>query len=127
RYSGSQNDIFLDARQPALQGWMPQSHGIFYTANMDFFYNTFYKNPQADWRYVLGIEPALMTDTDLKIFRGIQLNNYSIAAFEPWVERMTPADRLELACGTQPNLPRLEWTNVVANIWIGRLPDQGNR
>lgn len=122
RYSSSLNDIYLDARQPALQTWMPGSHGIFYTANMDFFYNTFYKNPQADWRYVLGMEPALMTDSDLKIFRRIQLSNYSVSAFVPWVERMTPADRLEIPCNTEPNLPRLEWTNVVANIWIGRLP-----
>ncbi|HVV71876.1 MAG TPA: hypothetical protein VHI52_10315 [Verrucomicrobiae bacterium] len=122
RYSSSLNDVFLDGNQPALQSWMPGTNGVFYTANMQFFYNTFYKNPHGEWRYVLGMEPALMTDTDLRIYRRIQLSNYSIAAFEPWVERMHPADRLELACTSMPDLPNLEWTNAAANIWIGRIP-----
>ena len=121
RYSASLNDVFLDGTQPALKGWMPEPSGVFYTANMDFFYNTFYKNPQADWRYVLGMEPALMTDADLRIFRRIQLSQYAVSAYEPWVEKMRPPDRIEVACASKPNLPQLEWTNVLAGIWIGRL------
>lgn len=122
RYSSSLNETFLDASQPALQGWLPERQGIFYTAHMDFFYNTFYKNPQADWRYIIGMEPALMPDADLQIFRGIQLSQYSVKAYEPWIQKMQPGDRLEIPCASQPNLPQLEWTNAVAGIWIGRLP-----
>jgi len=33
----------------ALQGWLPDPAGIFYSAQMGFFYNTFYRNPQAEW------------------------------------------------------------------------------
>lgn len=122
RYSASLNDAFLDGSNPGLQGWLPEPQGIFYTASMDFFYNTFYKNPQAEWRYVLGMEPALMKDADLNIFRRIQLSQYSVQAYEPWVVRMRPADRLEIACASRPDLAQLDWTNAVANIWIGRLP-----
>jgi hypothetical protein len=122
RYSGGLGEQFLDAHQPALQSWMPEPRGVFYTAHMDFFYNTFYKNPQGPWRYILGMEPALMPKEDLAIFRGIQLSQYSLNAYEPWVQKMTPADRLELPCPSRPNLPQLEWTNAVAGIWIGRLP-----
>ncbi len=34
RYSASLGGSFVDAQQPALQGWLPEPHGIFYTAHM---------------------------------------------------------------------------------------------
>jgi hypothetical protein len=122
RYTRSLDETFLDINDPKLQGWMPSSNGIFYSAQMDFFYNTFYKNPQGDWRYILGFEPALMPEDDLRIFRTIQFNRGVIKAFEPWAEKMRPQDRLAIATATQPNLPRLEWINAAGNIWIGQLP-----
>jgi hypothetical protein len=122
RYTGSLSEVFVDAKQPALQGWLPEPRGVFYTAHMEFFYNTFYKNPQAEWRYILGMEPALMPDSDLGIFRLIQMSQYSFKAYEPWIQKMHPGDRMEIPCASQPNLPQLEWTNAVAGIWIGRLP-----
>lgn len=122
RYTFNLHEFFLDAGDPALKGWLPEKNGIFYSAQMEFFYNTFYKNPQAEWRYILGMEPALVPDADLKILRNIQWNNYAYKAYEPWIDKMKPGDRLMLDSGVQPNLPRLEWHNAVGNIWIGRLP-----
>jgi hypothetical protein len=122
RYTGSLSESFLDGGEPSLQGWLPEPNGIFYTAHMDFFYNTFYKNPQAPWRYILGMEPALMPESDLRIFRNIQLSQYSFKTYEPWVQKMSAADRLAIRCAGQPPLPQLEWTNAVGDIWIGRPP-----
>jgi hypothetical protein len=122
RYTGSLSESFLDAEEPGLQGWLPEPNGIFYTAHMDFFYNTFYKNPRANWRYILGMEPALMPTADLRTFRDIQVSQYSFKAYAPWAEKMGKADRLAIRCSGQPPLSQLEWTNAVGDVWIGRLP-----
>ncbi len=87
---------------------------------MEFFYNTFYKNPTAPWRYIVGFEPALMLPEDLKVYRAIQRANKSPDAYEPWILKMRTEDRLEIDSPDKPNLP-LEWTHVGSH-WIGRLP-----
>ena len=122
RYTNSLREPFVDAANPALKGWMPEKGGIFYGADMTFFYNTFYKNPEGDWRYIVGFEPAWMPPDDLKIFRAIQWNHFAWEAYEPWVKNMRPGDRLEISSGEQPVLPPLEWINAGGGIWIGRLP-----
>ena len=88
---------------------------------MQFFYNTFYKNPDGDWRYALGFEPTLMPDEDLKILRSIQGNRGDPKMYDPWIHKMTAADRLVIYSSAQPDLSGLEWHNAVGNIWIGRL------
>lgn len=125
RYTASLNDVFLDARQPALSGWMPQPGGILYSASMEVFFHTFYANPNGDWRYILGMEAALMPEEDQKILRQIQLSRYAASEFEPWVRKMHPADRLAIQSSLQPAIPGLEWTNAVGNTWLGRLPGPG--
>ena len=122
RYTTNLKDAFIDAKDPALQGWLPETNGIFYTSRMELFYNTFFKNPQGDWRYIIGFEPALMPPEDLKIFRRIQWNLEAYKSYEPWIDKMTPADRLAIRSPAQPGLPQLEWSNVVSDVWIGRLP-----
>jgi len=124
RYTRNQGEVFLDASDPALKGWLPGDHGIFYTAHLGFFYSTFYANPQADWRYILGFEPALMPDADRAIYRKIQWNGGAIPAYEPWVPKMRPEDRMAIYSDAQPNLPPLEWRNAVGSLWIGRLPER---
>ena len=126
RYTFNLNENFLNASDPSLQGWLPEGKGIFYSAQMGFFYNTFYQNPQAEWRYIVGLEPALMPEEDRQIFRQIQWNNYAFKAYEPWINKMLSADRLMLEHPVQPNLPQLEWHNALGNIWIGRLPKLKN-
>lgn len=122
RYTHTLDQVFLDADDPALQGWLPARGGIFYNTQMDFFYNTFYKNPRAGWRYALGFEPALMPDDNLQTFRQIQRHPENLQNYEPWIAKMKSADRLVIYGNHQPPLPQLEWHNAAANIWLGRLP-----
>jgi hypothetical protein len=91
---------------------------------MGIFYQTFYKNPTADWRYMLGYEPALMPADDFKTYQQIFLSNGDAKAYAPWVKKMQPADRLVLRGGKNehPNIPELEWNYGVSGIWIGRTP-----
>jgi hypothetical protein len=122
RYTNSLREPMVDGADPALQGWMPDKGGIFYSADMTFFYNTFYKNPNGDWRYIVGFEPAWMPPDDLKILRQIQWNHFAWEAYQPWARKMRPQDRLEISSLARPFLPPLEWISAGDGLWIGRLP-----
>jgi hypothetical protein len=122
RYTACLTEPFLDGSSPQLKDWMPGKGGIFYNDNMQFFYNTFYKNPQGDWRYMVGFEPALMPPDDLKIYRAIHRSEGSAESYQPWIKKMRPEDRLAAARSAQPNLPALEWKEGAPGLWIGRLP-----
>jgi hypothetical protein len=123
RYTFSLDTVFVEAGDPNLKGWLPEKGGIFYADDMEFFYDTFYKNPTADWRYILGFEPALMPAEDLKIYRAIHRNGGALESYEPWIKKMRPQDRLALDRSSQPALPELEW-NRCGNFGIGRLPQR---
>lgn len=118
RYSLTAEDVLVDANN--FKGWMPGKNGIFYADNMKFFYNTFYKNPQGDWRYIVGFEPALMLPEDLKVYREIHRRNGADDTYEPWIKKMRPEDRLVVDRTFQPNFPGLEWKRA-GDVWIGRL------
>ncbi len=122
RYTRGLDEFYLDARDPALQGWLPDQGGIFYCARLDFFYNTFYRNPQTGWRYIVGFEPALMPEEDSKIYRQLQATPWATHLYEAWIDKMHPGDRLVIAGSSQPNLPRLEWHDASGGFWFGRLP-----
>lgn len=121
RYSYSLDESFVDAKDPELQGWLPDKGGIFYADGMRFFYNTFYKNPAADWRYMVGFEPALMPPDDLKVFRKIQRTGGADDAYLPWIEKMRPQDRIAVERSFQPKIDQLEWKRA-GDWWIGRKP-----
>ena len=122
RYTRTLHESFADGRQSEMKGWMPDDGGIFYSADFSFFFNTFYKNPDGNWRYLLGYEPAIMPENDLQTFRNIQWNQYAWEAYRPWVEKMRPQDRLEITGSVEPVLAPLEWHQAGSHIWIGRLP-----
>jgi len=109
---------------PELAGWLPEKDGIIYSTNMDVFYETFFKNPRAPWRYVLGFEPTFMQADDLKTLRTIDFYHGAVQAYEQWVKKMRPEDRLVMrnATGRAPSIAGLEWKYAVKNTWIGRLP-----
>jgi hypothetical protein len=89
---------------------------------MSFFYDTFYHNPQGNWRYILGFEPALMPEEDLQVLRKMQWNHWDWPTYQPWIDKMRPQDRLEIPSSAPPPIPALEWRAGAAGIWIGRKP-----
>jgi len=112
------------AEHPELKGWMPEKGGVLYSVDMSVFYQTFFKNPNGDWRYILGYEPAFMPDEDFQVFHKVLWNYGDSKAYEPWVKKMRPEDRLVIrgGRGSPPSIPQLEWSYGVSGTWIGRLP-----
>jgi hypothetical protein len=114
----------LDARRPEQAGWLPDRGGIFYCVDLTVFYQTFFRNPRGDWRYVLGFEPSFMRPEDLAVYQELWRSKNAIKATAPWVERMNATDRLVLRGGPQPRpaIGGLEWAYAVEGIWVGRKP-----
>ena len=122
RWTFNLSTQYLTQDDPELAGWLPDQGGIFYDVDMFFFYETFFKNPNADWRYMVGNEPALMPEEDFEIYQRILLNNRDPRGYWPWVEKMRPEDRIAMRANSgSPPLPRLEW-KYASDLWIGRLP-----
>ena len=114
----------LSAGNEEVAEWLPGEGGIIYSDQMSVFFDTFYENPHASWRYILGFESGLMPEEDLEVLRNIQWNYGDSRAYAPWVKKMKPEDRLIILRppGAPPGIPGLEWHYAVANTWIGRLP-----
>ena len=126
RWTSNLTEQYLSVAEHSddLAGWMPDKGGIFYTADMTLFYQTFFKNPNGDWRYMLGFEPTWMPKEDFDVYQKVMWNSGDAKAYEPWIKKMPPADRLVIrgGRGSPPNIPQLEWNYGVSGIWIGRLP-----
>ena len=124
RWTENLTTEYLTPENPALAGWLPGPGGIIYNSDMDVFFDTFFKNPTAPWRYVLGFEPGLMLPEDLAVLRHAQWNFGDSRAYEPWVKKMRPEDRLIINAtrGGAPDIPELEWNYAATGLWIGRLP-----
>jgi hypothetical protein len=92
--------------------------------DQSLFYQTFFKNPDGDWRYIMGFETTLMPDEDFKVYHDVMWNFGDAKAYKPWVDKMRPEDRLVIRGGSAnvPPIPQLEWNHGVGGIWIGRLP-----
>ena len=121
RYSSGLNLKTLHADTDAE--WLPGPGGILYSTSMRVFYDTFYENPEAPWRYVLGFEPGMMTDANRGIYEGIIQSGNDARFFRPWVLALRTEDRLIIEAGNeQPSIPGLEWHNVKGGLWSGRLP-----
>jgi len=127
RWTANLATEYLTPETPGIAGWLPGNGGIVYNSDMDVFYLMFFKNPTADWSYVLGFEPGLMRTDDLDTLRKIQWNHgAAFAAYEPWVKKMRFADRMILRAsgGNAPDIPGLEWHYAASGLWIGRLPQK---
>ena len=118
--------VYLTPANPNLAGWLPEPGGIVYNSDMDVFYEIFFKNPTAPWRYVLGFEPGLMLPENMEILRKVQQWDYSNACpYEQWVKKMRSEDRMIIRAtyANGPlNIPELEWNPGANHLWIGRLP-----
>jgi hypothetical protein len=131
RWTWNLTNQSLTAEDPNIAGWLPDKNGIIYNGDMRVFDFTFFKNPGAPWRYVLGFEPGLMRADDLAVLRKASWNFLDIRAYEPWVAKMRPEDRLILRASVshithRPDLPPLEWLFAANDYWIGRLPRTNN-
>jgi hypothetical protein len=133
RWTWNFSEQHLTQDNPGLTGWLPESGGIIYSVDMTVFYDTFFKNPTAPWRYVLGFEPALMRPEDLAVMRRVQWNFGDLRAYEPWVKKMRRQDRLIIPASSLPangpartvaSIPELEWLLAPNDWWIGRLPQK---
>jgi hypothetical protein len=124
RWTNNLTDEYLSAENPELADWLPEKGGTLYSADMRIFYQTFYKNPKAEWRYILGFEPTFMPLEDLKIYRSLQWNYGEAKAYLPWVKKMKLADRLAIRgnASSKPSINELEWHYAVTGLWIGRVP-----
>jgi hypothetical protein len=124
RWSGFNPIDYLSAEDPDQKAWLPDAGGIIYSDDMGIFYSTFYKNPHAGWRYILGFEPGIMPPDDLATLRTIQKNFHLYKYFYPWVKKMRPQDRLIIrgAPSDKPKIPELEWYYAAHWTWSGRLP-----
>lgn len=125
RWTANLTQQYLTADNPDLAGWLPEKGGILYSGDTTIFFQTFFKNPHGDWRYILGFEPTLMPQEDFEVYHKILWNLGDSKAYTPWLLKMKPADRLVIRGGRSnaPNIPQLEWIYGVSGIWIGRLPD----
>ena len=115
---------YLTPNESEIAGWLPDKGGIFYNVDQSLFYQTFFKNPKADWRYMLGFESTLMPDADFQVYQNYMWNFGDVKTLKPWVDKMRPQDRLVLRGGSAsvPAIPQLEWNHGIGDIWIGRLP-----
>jgi hypothetical protein len=125
RWTQNLDAVFLspdDAHLVRIAEWMPGDGGIIYSAGLEVFFRTFYKNPTANWRYQLGFEPGIMPREDREILRAIQRAGFAPRAFEPWIKKMRAEDRLILLQNSPPAIKELEWYYADGQTWIGRLP-----
>jgi hypothetical protein len=125
RWTENLTTEYYAPENPDAAGWLPDPGGIVYNTDMVIFFQTFYKNPTAPWRYILGFEPGLMLPEDLRVLRKAQWNFGDPRAYEPWVKKIRPADRLAIRLangGSPPGIPELEWHYIGSGLWVGRLP-----
>lgn len=128
RWSDRVATTYLDYNKLEHRKLLQQPGGIIYSADMSIFYQTFFKNPDAPWRYVLGFEPSWMRQDDLKIYRNIHKSFFKGSSYAPWVKKMKPEDRLIVrkAKYEPPEIPGLVWYYLPDTIWIGKLPGQSD-
>jgi hypothetical protein len=42
-------------------------------------------------------------------------------SYEPWVDEMTPKDRMILVRNRKPDIKGLEWHEVTPTVWSGKI------
>jgi hypothetical protein len=119
RYSNALTDVLMTKPKEDLRKYLPERGGILYSTDMRFFYQTYYRMPEAGFRYVLGFEPGMMRSDDWDIFRKIQFNDGSLESYEGWFKKMTNADRILITAANEPVVKGMAFEPFVGR-WIGR-------
>lgn len=123
RWSNPRWNSFAEVLTEGEREWLPEPGGILYNTSMSLFYQAIYRTPMLPYRCVLGFEPAMMPDDDLRIFREIQRDGASDASLRPWVAKLRAQDRIQVTRRTSPApaFPQTEWHSPMPNVWMGRL------
>ncbi len=118
----------LDAHIPNEAILLPEPGGVAYSNSMQFFYQTFFRNPNGDWRYILGYEPGLMNCQDRAVYFALSQGSDPNLALAPWIAKMTRKDRMILYGPSDhpPPISSLAWSKAGRSRWSGRLSDEHN-
>ncbi len=90
---------FADFSKKELATFKPGPNGIIYNDLMLEFYYQYFENPEGEYRYILGFEPAIMPAED-RIFTCVNISK---------------------------NYNNLDWIKASSKLWIGKLKDKNAR
>jgi hypothetical protein len=125
RYTQNLKNPVLTHPVAEFRSLLPDAGGTLYCTFMHLFYQLYYRLPDARFRFSTGFEPGMMPPEDLKVLRAIQFNDGSIKAYEPWLNKMTPRDRVVLFSPGKPEWPGIEFSPFYT-LWIGKkVPPKG--
>lgn len=95
-----------------MASWLPGPGGTMYNTETRAFHTFYFAYPDAPWRYVLGPEQGIMPRDDREVLQAIY-DGQGWDAYEPWVERLGPDDRIffTIPPGVEP--PRWEGVEVI--------------
>ncbi len=131
RWTARSRDVFLSTENPLQQGWLPEPGGILYSPNMEIFYDSFFSNPKADWKYILGFDGSLMPPEDYEIRKEMLWNRERpeyAKTFLPWIRKMTKADRFAVkGMVLEGHFMELDWRYMGGNVSVGRKPVPNDR
>jgi hypothetical protein len=95
--------------------WLPGPNGILYASNMRTFFSLYFTYPNGAWKYILGLEQAIMPKEDLAILHEIW-DTGAIDAYAPWVEKLGTEDRLFIPA------PDAEVPDTWEDVEVFRVP-----
>ena len=88
-----QSVVWFQENPEEASEWLPGPGGVLYSPEMATFFNLYFTYPDANWKYILGLEQAIMPKDDLRILHDIW-DEGRLEAYAPWVEKLRPEDRI---------------------------------
>lgn len=105
--------VWYFTENPAqMEAWLPEPGGILYNTDTRSFQTFYFTYPDADWRYILGPEQAMMPREDLDVLHDIYEGG-GWDAYLPWVEKLGPGDRMFFTVPQGASPPRWEGVDVI--------------
>ena len=95
-----------------MASWLPGPGGIMYNTETRAFHTFYFAFPDAPWRYVLGPEQGIMPREDRETLHAIYRGE-GWEAYEPWLEKLGPEDRIFFTIPPGADPPRWEGIEVV--------------
>jgi hypothetical protein len=117
-------DYSADFTREDLLAFKPEVGGIIYNDLMSHFYSNYYTNPFANYRYVLGFEPAIMQSENKKVLREITYSGYHYTSYKPWIDKLSKKDRIFTSVDIRNYYSQLDWIKAGRKLFIGKLRSQ---